>query len=277
MQGNPAIASIVTEPFLDEFAILKYSFELFHGTGSQWFVRCDRASFPRLSALRNVSCVVFTERRLERPETLSEPFKRIMAEKMRAMDDAWCATGGRGSVLFLDADIIFTAPLLRTLDSIDGDVILVPNYYPESRRHLVHTHGEYNGGFALTRAPEFHRWWQRAYQANSSRYNEQGCLNDAHQQFAVGTLGENANIGFWRTQDPPLYQDIPADCLFLHVHLYQPIHSMREWIDKSFALHCVRFLMAGATREHRLLFHRILGTDRHGWLESSLALCRWLK
>ena len=51
MQRNViGIATIVTEAFVDEFAILKYSFELYHGTGCRWFVRCDRASLPALSA-----------------------------------------------------------------------------------------------------------------------------------------------------------------------------------------------------------------------------------
>lgn len=273
MRGNIALASVVTEAFLDEFAMLKYSFELFHGTACQWFVRCDRASLPILSAHSDVSCVVFAERQTDRPETLSEPFRRIMAEKMNVIDDAWRAADRCAGVIFLDADIVFTAPLLPTLESMDADVVLVPNYYPESRKHLAKLHGEYNGGFAFTRSPEFPAWWRNAYQADASRYNEQGCLDHAHRCFAISTLGENANVGFWRTRDVPLYNEIPSDCSFLHVHLYQPLETMRQWIDKSFALHCLKFLMAGTTREHRALAERIVASDRHGWFEASLRVC----
>jgi hypothetical protein len=273
MRGNIAIASVVTEAFLDEFAILKYSFELFHGTACHWCVRCDRASASVLSGYDNVSCVIFAERAQGRPDTLSESFRHIVAEKMNAMNDAWLAPDGCRGVLFLDADILFTAPLLPALDDIDGDVILTPNYYPEVRQHLASVHGEYNGGFAFTRSREFHAWWEGAYAADSSRYNEQSCLNEAHERFAIGRLGERANIGFWRTAEPPRYDEIPADCQFLHVHLYQRLDTMREWIDKSFALHCLKFLSAGVTPQHRLLFDRILAADRHGWFESSLRLC----
>ena len=70
-----------------------------------------------------------------------------------------------------------------------------------------------------------------------------------------------------------MYDEIPADAWFLHVHFYQPLVTMRQWVDKSFALHCVKFLSRRARPEHNLLLDRILAQDQHGWYEASLRLC----
>ena len=272
MSGEIGIATIVTEAFVDEFAILKYSFELFHGTGCRWFVRCDRASVPALSAYDNVSCVVFAERQADRPETKSALFLRIMAEKMNAMEDAWSALADCEGVILLDADLVFMAPVLETIRAMDGDLILSPNYYPNGREHLVARDGEFNAGFVFTRSRTFHDWWRAAYDADPVKNNEQVCLNQVREHFVIAVLGENANIGFWRTTNLP-YKEIPADCSFLHVHLYQPLSTLRHWLDKSFALHCMHFLMISASREHRLLFEHIREKDRHGWFDASLRVC----
>jgi len=270
MPADIGLATIVTEAFVDEFELLKYSFELFHGTEWRWFVRCDRASLPALSTHSNVHCTVFVERHAERLDLLSAPFQRVMAEKMNVMQDAWAGIEQCRGVLFCDADLVFTASLLPTLRDMAGEVILVPNYYPEGREHLVEHHGEFNGGFVFTRSPAFHEWWREAYRRDSSRYNEQGCLNEAHERFSIARLGPQANIGYWRTLNMPEYDTIPADCTFLHAHLYGPLITLRHWLDRSFALHCVRFLMTSSVPEHRLLLERILSGDRHGWFEASL-------
>ena len=273
MYEDIGIATIVTEGFLDEFAILKYSFELFHGTSYRWFVRCDRSSLLALAAHGNVSCVAFTERQPDRPTVYSEPFRAIVAEKMNVMEEAWAGVDGCRGVVFLDADIIFTAPLMPVLRATPGEVVLTPNHYPQGREHLSPQHGEFNGGFAFTRSPAFASWWRDAYRADPSRHNEQGCLDHAHQQFSVNRLGPEMNIGFWRTPRMLAYSPIPADCVFLHTHLYLPLVTQRDWIDKSFAMHSMRFLAASDVPAHRQIFERILATDRYGWYDASLRLC----
>jgi hypothetical protein len=265
-----ALASIVTVDYLDEFAIAKYSYELFHGTDCQWFVRCDFASLAPLSAYRNVICRVFTERQAGRPATLSPRFKRIMAEKMNVIADAYAA-GEWDAVIFMDADLIFTAPVLPVLRDIAGDVILTPHYFPP-KRHYLERHGTYNGGFVFTRSRGFHEWWRAAYQADLSRFNEQSCLNEAHQSFRIGTLGAEANIGFWRAMALPANVAIPPNCLFLHTHLYQPLETAPQWVDKAFAFCCVKFLLASASPQHRSVLDRILAHDRRHWFEATLGL-----
>lgn len=272
MSTHIAITCIVTEAFVDEFAILKHSFELFHGTDFPWFIRCDRASLPALTAYPNVRCTVFTERQAERPVNVSAPFNAMMSQKMEVMADAW-ADGNWGGVILMDADLVFTAPLVPALEAMPEDVILVPNYYPPSKRHLAAAHGEYNGGFVFARSPRFHEWWRDAYRVDSSRWNEQGALDQAPRIFRLGTLGENANVGFWRTDVTPPFNAIPSDCLFLHAHLYQPVETMRQWIDKAFALHCVKFLRTSPSPAHADILARIVALDPHGWFEASLRLC----
>jgi hypothetical protein len=274
MHEDIGITTIVTQAFLDEFSILKYSFELFHGTSHRWFVRCDLGSQAVLSRHANVTAVAFMEPQAARSDLHSAPFRTIMSEKMNVMEDAWRGIDGCRGVMFLDADIIFTAPLMPLLRETPGDVILVPNYYPPARRHLAPLHGEFNGGFAFTRSRAFAAWWRDAYRRDASRHNEQGCLDHAHEQFSIARLGPNANVGFWRAAGMASeYEAIPSDCLFLHVHLYQPLVTVRDWMDKSFALHGARFLAASDVPAHRQLLDRILATDRYGWYDASLRLC----
>ena len=269
MSSEIALCTVVTEAFLEEFEILKFSFELFHGRGYRWFVRCDDASLPRLSAHPNLSCRVFTEREAERRDLGTPEFLRIVAEKMRVVDDAWAA-GGSSGVVFLDADMIATAPFMETVVRVAGDVVLTPNHYPPSRIHLAATHGEFNGGFVFVRTPRFNQWWREAFEVDPSGWADQACLNDAAEVFEVGRLGPAANVGFWRSERKFFYEPIPDDCLFLHAHLYQSMRSLRELIDKSFSLHCMKYLHESRRPGHRELFDEISRRDRHGWYHASL-------
>lgn len=272
MKSKTALASVVTASVLEEFKFLKYSFDLFQEGEYQWFVRCDQVSLQALSGSPNIHCSKFTDRIDERPDIESKEFASIMLEKMKAMEAAWRG-GDCNSVVYFDADIIITAPILPSVSAVDGDVVLSPNYYPEANKHLAAIHGSYNGGFVYTRTRRFHRWWQKRYKSRPSDWSDQVCLNDAPGEFNVGTLGEHANIGFWRSADIPQYDAIPPDCKFLHVHLFQPLRTTRQWIDKTFALHCMKFLRQGVVAEHHKIFSEVLIRDQSRWYEASLRLC----
>src|SRR5215813_11026405 len=228
MQPQIALTSIVTAAALDEFIFLKFSFELFHGTDYQWFVRCDQTSLQALSAYPNVICNKFVESVIERPDTESKEFVSIMGEKMIVMEEAW-RSGNWTGVVYFDADIIITAPVIATIPGVKGDVVLTPNYYPETIKQLASAHGYYNGGFVFTRSRHFHEWWQHEYKSRPVGYSDQICLDDAHRKFSVGILSRRANVGFWRSAKIPEYEAIPADCDFLHVHLFQPLRTQRQW------------------------------------------------
>jgi hypothetical protein len=272
MHSQIALASVVTAAVLDEFKFLKFSFELFHGPNYRWFIRCDRASLEILSAYPNVVCHGFIDSVMERPDIESQEFRSIVGEKMNAMADAWKG-GDWVGVVFLDADIIMTSQLMTTISAIRGDIALTPNYYPEANKHLASVHGYYNSGFVFTRNRHFHEWWQNAYKSQPWRWTDQACLNDVNGKFKVETLSYRANIGFWRSAKIPEYDLIPPGCEFLHVHLFQPLRTQRQWIDKAFALHCLKFLRQSIVTKHKRLFDEVLIRDESRWYEASLRLC----
>jgi hypothetical protein len=271
MNLQVALTSIVTFAVLEEFKFLKFSFELFHGTDYQWFVRCDHASLEALLKYPNVICNVFGDRIDERPDNKSKEFWHIMGEKMNVMADAWKGGNWTG-VMFLDSDIVMTAPLMATISGITEDLILTPNHYPEATKHLAPVCGYYNGGFVFARNRRFHEWWRDAYTSKPSPWADQPCLNNADEKFSVATLSHRANIGFWRSASIPKYDPIPVDCEFLHVHLFQPLRTERQWIDKTFALHCLKFLRQALVPEHLQLFNEILSRDESRWYEATLRL-----
>jgi hypothetical protein len=272
MNPNIALTSVVTMSVLEEFKFLKFSFELFHGINYKWFVRCDYDSLQALSIYPNVVSKCSIDNIRDRPDIESAQFHSIMGEKMNAMADAW-RSGSWAGVVFFDADIIITAPAMLSFSAVEGDVVLAPNYHhPQNKRHLDSEYGNYNGGFAFTRTRHFHEWWQAAYRSRPVGFADQICLNDAHKKFTVGVLPERSNIGFWRAANAPEYGAIPADCDFLHVHLFQPLRTMRQWIDKTFALHCLNFLQNSPIKEHHVLFNEVLIRDKSRWYEACLRL-----
>jgi hypothetical protein len=266
-----ALCSVVTAHSLEEFLLMKFSFELFHGDAYSWFLRCDSVSYRVLSQHSNILSSTFDYDLAESPDVESPAFRNIVAEKMNALAYAW-DSGDWDAVVWLDADLIFTAPTLELIIGLGGQLQLTPHYYPPSNEHLIPIHGYYNSGFVLTRTPEFHRWWYTTFQDNPTQFADQWCLNLASQKFEICQLGKLANIGFWRATTRLVYPPINNDCLFLHVHMFQPLLTPHQWVNKIFGLHCVRFLCASAISEHQVLLREILRLDHHGWYEASLRL-----
>jgi hypothetical protein len=97
-------------------------------------------------------------------------------------------------------------------------------------------------------------------------------MNDAHKKFVVGTLSDRANIGFWRSTRIPEFDPITPDCEFLHAHLFQPLLTPRQWVDKAFALHCLKYLRQSQISEHSRLLQEALARDESRWYEASLRL-----
>jgi hypothetical protein len=277
MRERTALCSVVTAAVLEEFLLLKFSVDTFHERTYQWFVRSDRFSATILSNYSDISCTVFEESLMARPKSESQAFRSIVAEKMNAMEDAWNA-GDCTSVAFLDADLIMTAAVLDESERYAIEVLLTPHYYPSANRNLERFYGHYNTGFAFSKTPRFHKWWRIAFAEQPDRFADQACMNEVKDHFAVQTLSERANIGVWRSstfgnfRTFGQFNEIPSDCLFLHVHLFQPLNGPNLWIQKLFALHCLTFLRASAESKHRALFNEILARDRSGWYESTLRL-----
>jgi hypothetical protein len=216
---------------------------------------------------------VFTEEVKKRPDSEAQEFRNIVGEKMNALADAWHG-GTWNAVMFLDADLMITAPILDCLGAIEGQVLLTPNYYPKGFEGFVAVHGYYNSGFVLTRSREFHEWWAGAFATQPAKWTDQAVLNEVGKHFTVTRLPESANVGFWRSAGFGRYAPIPPECMFLHAHFFQPLQTTRNWIDRAFAMHCLEFLQASSVPEHRILFDEITTRDSAGWYKASLQLRR---
>jgi FkbM family methyltransferase len=301
-----AIATVVTFGALKEFELLRYSFELFHPDGVKWFIRCDAQSEPVLRALPNTFCVHSLGETAKKLTPEDRSFDTVVAQKMAAMDDAW-QSGACTMVIFMDADLVITGPLLSLLSQTAGDVLLTPHYFVAQRRQYEESrYGRFNSGFVAARNRVFHSWWLSAYHSQPEKFTDQQCLDDVDRHFQVALLPESANVGSWRgplgTEGLPEV-DIPADCMFLHVHFLQPgdkaetlaqkcfaveyfqysnllsgiqqrpgtVFSPREIVQKAFALRCLEFLKRGIRAEHRLIFEEILRRDDLKLYEKALS------
>ena len=231
-----ALASVVTFPLFNEFCVLKYSFELFHGDDFVWHVRCDRETETRLIHCHNVKCTVFAET-VKRRTVGDDGFQEIVAQKMIALDDAWRDTDTT-QVLFMDADLVITATLLEELTSLQADLVLTPNHLPHKEQQLAPFHGYFNSGFILTRNPDFHRQWRDAFTSQPWLYSDQVCLNEVVRQFKVKLLSSSANIGFWHSKggwcfDLIACPRIASLCMYIYLTLLKHIEA-----GLTVRLHC---------------------------------------
>ncbi|MGH9438626.1 MAG: hypothetical protein ACRD22_12225 [Terriglobia bacterium] len=265
-----AIAVVVTSAVREEFELLKYSFELFHNDHYEWFVRCDAASMNRLASYPNVHCTVFTPMGDRRPAFSLSEFRHILAEKMNALGDAW-SNNCWDAVLFLDADLVITSSFLDRVLGLQADVILSPSYFPPYLEHTICQYGHFNAGFLLTRTPDFTDWWRNEFCTHTG-YSDQTTLDFADKHFRVTTLGTSANIGGWRRTGIVTFDNIPRDCMFLHVHLFQPVSTIYGLFQRLYALHCLEFLCRSNIPKHRVLYDEILERDRLGWYRAAMAV-----
>jgi len=290
MTSKIALAAVVTEGVLEEFELLRYSFELFHGNAYQWFLRCDEPVREYFQSNPNFHPKPFTERLAERIELDSADYRIVGSQKMLAMLDAWEFSSWEGAV-YLDSDIVVAAPFIGELKAIPGGIVLTPHYYPTQRADWTLKYGRYNAGFAFSRVAEFPRWWRDAFLSDKMKFSDQQCLDEAPNLFKAGLTDKAFNIGFWRSAPPIDFEPIPPLAKFFHVHMFQPAKTANELIDevfanefaaatgrakirtpfnsyqllnKTFAIHCLAFLKSSACEKHRSLYDTILERDRLG-------------
>jgi hypothetical protein len=280
MESRIALSTVVTLSVLNEFLFLKFSWELFHGQDYQWYIRSDSASRAVLSNHANVTCAVFADSVARRPPVNSQPFWHIAGQKMNAMADAWNG-GPWEAVAYLDADIVITASVMDFVFPLTSQVALTPHYFPgweedfAEKQQREAKEGYYNSGFVVARDRTFPEWWKHAYQRRPGKsFGDQRCLSEARDHFDVAALDQSANIGFWRTpfRSIPTFKAIPADCKFLHCHLFQPLRTQLEWLNRMFALHSLDFLRNSSVPAHRALSEEIVARDQSRWYRSSLVL-----
>lgn len=270
MTQTVALSTVVTLPLINEFHILKVSFELFHGQDYTWYVRCDRPSESVLSSYHNVVPTVFSESAPARVGPGDKSFNQIVRQKMLSIDDAWGVHPE--AVAFLDTDLVITADFLNRVANMNGDIALTPNHHSENIIPLETFHGHFNSGFLLTKNDQFHKFWQEDFAMHEWELSDQVSLNRVASRFEVLILDTTFNIGFWRCPHFWSFEfiDLPANCQFFHVHLYQNVDRGRGWVERLFALHCLRYLKASHDNRHQLVLEKILALDEVGWYRSSL-------
>lgn len=296
---KPAIGfvAVVTHDSFEEYELLRFSFELFHGAEHHWFLYCDPECVASLASLPNTECRVF-----EQPanQTDGNPLgnsKSVCLRKLQAIHDAW-ETGRFSSVLYLDTDLVFTASTLDPISGIEGDVLLTPHYFESPREEKdLGLWGKFNSGFALMRNRDFHPWWKAAMLSQPEKFGDQQCLDDASSHFRVGHLPKTANVGPWRsptgTQTIPQAR-IPQGCLFVKAHMFQPGEPPLDLVQKAFvaeltrlsnavdgstrpitspfreehlvqriyAIQCLQYLQESPVDKHKTLFLEIINRDR---------------
>ncbi len=272
MEQTVALSTVVTLPLLNEFHILKVSFELFHGYDYVWYVRCDRPSERILASYYNVVPTVFSESVPARVSPGDQSFNQVVQQKMRSINDAWGVHPD--AVVFLDTDLVITSEFLHRVVNMTKDLALTPNHHSENIIPFESFHGHFNSGFLLTKNNQFHKLWQEEFARYEWELSDQVSLNRIASRFDVLILDSSFNVGFWRSPRFWFFEfvELPADCQFFHVHLYQHVDRGRGWLERLFALHCLRYLKASDDSRHQTVLERILELDEMGWYRSSLAI-----
>jgi hypothetical protein len=286
------MAAVVTAGVLQEFELMKHSFELFHGKDCHWFIRCCSKAEQQLSGDPHVHCSVFTENFGRRFSDEEAGFNRVVEQKMLAVDDAW-KSGLCDAVMFLDSDLLIISTFAQYLLKEDIEVALTPHHWHPTRLPDMQKFGFFNSGFIYTTNPQFHIWWRSAFLSQPHLYTDQQCLNDAPEKFRVTQLGEEANVSFWRcesgTHALTSYR-IPKDSWFVHVHFFQPdetsqqkisnifsrlfaqfttgkgtgfeVFSFYQMLHKTFAFACLVYLKKSDDPRHQELYNLILQNDK---------------
>lgn len=192
MNALRSISALANRNAADELVLMLRSLDLWMAIDV--FVACDRAVERRLRRLSLTRLTLVPVRIVD--EELGdagrgdeERWRRLMLYKMDVME---VALRTHGNTLFVDADMVFLAPI-ADLDLATHDVALSPHMI---RREDEAVYGRFNGGYVGTSRADFPAWW-RARSARS-KYMEQGCLEDAPRRFRVQRLGAHHNYGWWR-------------------------------------------------------------------------------
>jgi hypothetical protein len=187
-----SVCTLANHNAADELVLMLRSLDLWMST--RVFVACDRAVERRLQrlALTRITLVplpIVEDELAQADQVSGRHWRRLMDHKMDVMEVALRA---RGNTLFVDADMLFLAPI-TDVDLSTHDVALSPHMIrPEDEA----VYGRFNGGYVGTSRADFPGWWRRA--SVHSKYMEQGCLEDAPRRFRVQRLGPHHNYGWWR-------------------------------------------------------------------------------
>ncbi len=209
MKQISAVATLVTEPALEDFEILLFTLALWNSPKPpRIYVLTDSASKVRVEAaiakhysgtdatikvgLDNYTGLKRAEMERRPGETYATLFGDFTAEKTVLMD--WALSAEPHGVLFCDADICHLAPLPPLPDS--AVLALSP--------HLIRPgdeakYGTYNAGYLWVQDTALIARWRTL--CATSRFFEQACLEDLATSVPADCLYEfpiHVNYGWWR-------------------------------------------------------------------------------
>ena len=237
-----------------------------------WHVRCDRAARARLKReLPDTNAKAFVDAAPNFSSQWSTEFRSIVEQKMFAIRDAWKMPGAR-AVLFLDADLVFTGPLVPKLQRMQERLILTPHFWPEGFEWKADRYGFFNSGFVFTRDRSFWKWWLARFRKEPEAFTDQWCLNFVSEYTNPSLAPADWNVGYWRRRDAWDLPALPARMIFFHGHLFVPPNLMNSYEcgQRDFALQLFEYLSSRGRRADRRLLKYIFEHSPNDYFQHAL-------
>jgi hypothetical protein len=152
---------------------------------------CDSWIAQKLKSVRNVhtiECLTDFSDKNRKDMEAEGTWDRFMRFKIQNIDEA---LGLYDDTVYMDSDIV----LLQPLPVVDthNDVGLCPHYVKQEN---CDKYGYYNAGYVYVKSKEFTKWWDKAI--DTSKYYDQGCLEDAPNHFSHFEFDMTHDFGWWR-------------------------------------------------------------------------------
>jgi hypothetical protein len=197
-----AIATLVNEFAITDLKVLLFTLQLWNSPAPTVYIFSDTKSAPLIKAIQYSGKIILKEGALNaytglnrramesrRGRIFNTLFADFTAEKTKLME--WALETEPAGVLFCDADICHLAPLPTLPD--DTGLALSPHMI---RKSDTDRYGIYNAGYLWFKNPELARKWQEL--CKTSRFFEQGCLEDLAVDLSLYEFPIQVNYGWWR-------------------------------------------------------------------------------
>lgn len=202
MVNITAIATLVNEFAMTDLKVLLYTLELWNTPAPTIYIFADKKSVPLIKAISYSGKVYIKEDALNAYTGLNRRtmesrqgrifktlFADFTAEKTALME--WALETEPEGVLFCDADICHLAALPTLPDGTE--LALSPHMIRKSDTAL---YGIYNAGYLWFKNPAIASRWREL--CKTSRFFEQGCLEELAEGLQLYEFPIQVNYGWWR-------------------------------------------------------------------------------
>ena len=215
MTNIKAIATLANQYAIIDLKVLLFTLDLWNSPAPTVYIFSDEVSAPliraipysgkvhiksdALNAYTGLNRITMERRKGHQFATL---FADFTAEKTGLMK--WALETEPDGVLFCDADICHLAPLPTIPDGTD--LALSPHMI---RKSDTDKYGVYNAGYLWFKNPQLAAKWHEL--CETSRFFEQGCLEDLAKDINLHEFPVQVNYGWWRlwqgAQHPAILQE----------------------------------------------------------------------